>query len=79
LAERQKVRRQNAKFLAACFCLISDHPDDEDDGAGIPNAELEFKTALQPLVREIFQTQAHFINFALNGFANTRRQVIERF
>ena len=47
--------------------------------AVVANTEFEFRTALEPFVREILQTQAHFINFALHGLPNARRQLIERF
>ena len=43
----------------------------------VADAEFEFRTALQPFMREILQTQAHFINLALHELPNARRQVIE--
>jgi len=47
--------------------------------AVVADAEFEFGTALQPLVREIFQSRSHFINFALHGFANAGWQAVKRF
>ena len=47
--------------------------------AVVADAEFKFRSALQPFVREFLQTQAHFINFTLHRFADTRRQIIERF
>ena len=47
--------------------------------AVIAHAQLEFSTALQSLMREIFQPRAHLINLALHGFTNGKRQVIEGF
>ena len=47
--------------------------------AVVTDAEFKFRSALQSFVREFLQTQAHFINLALHHFADTRRQIIERF
>jgi len=44
----------------------------------IADTQFEFSTALQPLMREIFQTRSHFINLVLHGFACGGRQIIER-
>ena len=44
----------------------------------VADAEFEFRTALQPLVREIFQPRPHFINFALHRFADAGRQIVKR-
>ena len=38
--------------------------------AVIAGAEFEFRAALQPFVREIFQLHSHFINLALHRFAD---------
>ena len=45
----------------------------------IADAEFEFRAALQPFVREIFQSHSHFINFALHRFADAGRQIVKCF
>ncbi len=47
--------------------------------AVITGTEFEFRTALQPLVREIVQSHSHFVNFALHGFAQAGRQIVKGF
>lgn len=47
--------------------------------AVIANAEFEFRTALQPFVRKIFQSQYHFINPAPHSFADIGRQIFKGF
>jgi len=46
--------------------------------AVVADAEFEFRPALQPLVREIFQPRPHFINLALCCFADAGRQTVKR-
>ena len=45
--------------------------------AVIAGAELEFRTALQSFVREIFQSRSHFINLALHHFTDADRQIVK--
>ena len=45
----------------------------------VANAEFEFRPPLQPFVRKIFQPRSHLVNLALNGFADTSRQIVKRF
>jgi hypothetical protein len=47
--------------------------------AVVAGAEFEFRTALQPFVRESFQPRSQFINLALHCFADTGRQIVKRF
>lgn len=46
--------------------------------AVVTNAKFEFRAALQPLVREVFQPRPHFINLALHRFADAGRQTVKR-
>jgi len=46
--------------------------------AVIADAQFEFSTALQPLMRETFQPCAHFIYFTLHSFTNGERQIVKR-
>ncbi len=45
----------------------------------IAGAEFEFRAALQPFVRETFQSHSHFINLALHRFADAGRQIVKCF
>jgi hypothetical protein len=45
----------------------------------IADSQFEFGTILKSLVREIFQSYAHFIHLALNGLANRCRKRIKSF
>jgi hypothetical protein len=45
----------------------------------VANAEFEFRTALQPFVREIIKPRPHFINLSLDGLAKAGRQAVKRF
>jgi len=49
------------------------------EDAIIADAQLEFRAALEPFVREISQSRSHFIHFALHCVADGRRQGIEGF
>lgn len=43
----------------------------------IADAEFEFGTALESLVREIFQSHSHLINFALHRFTDAGWQFVK--
>jgi hypothetical protein len=45
----------------------------------VADAQLEFRAALQSLVRESFQPRAHVVNLALHHFADAGRQIVEGF
>ena len=47
--------------------------------AVVADTKFEFWTALQPVVREIFQSHSHFINLALHGFTDAGRQIVKCF
>ena len=47
--------------------------------AVVAGAQLEFRPALQPLVREGVQPRAQLINFLLHGLANRSQQRVEGF
>ena len=47
--------------------------------AVIADAEFEFRAALQPFVRKIPKPHSHFVNFALHGLADARRQIVKGF
>ena len=45
----------------------------------IAHAQFEFRSALQSLVLEIFQSRTHFINLVLHGFTDGGGQIVEGF